>query len=79
MNIKTIAEYMVKEGIKNTNECNWGFNIEEIALHFNISIVEIKKNSKEILRQVDSMEEVAECSYENDDTFYITFYTDFCN
>ena len=79
MNIKAIAEYMVKEGIKNTYEDNYIFDVGEIALHFWISVKEIQKNVEEILQQLDSMEEVAECSYESDSSFYITFYRDFCN
>ena len=33
----------------------------------------------DILHELDSMKEVAECSFENEEYFYITFFTDYCS
>lgn len=77
--IKSIVNYMINEGTKNTEEDNYIFYTEEIATHFGKSFDEIKEISENILQQLDSRKEVAMCSYENDESFYITFYTDYCN
>jgi hypothetical protein len=34
--IKKIVDFMVTEGTKQTNECNWIFYFEELAEKFNV-------------------------------------------
>lgn len=75
---KTIAKYMVEEGTESTTEGNYVFYIEEIASHFQLFFEEVKEMSDDILEYLETMEEVAMCSLESDNSFYVTFYTGYC-
>ena len=79
MTAKEIAEYMVKAG---TIECvceNYTFYISDLVERLKVEFIDVINMIDVILYELDSMEEVAECSFENEGYFYITFYVDYCS
>lgn len=76
--IDKIADMMIEEGIMETTENNYMFFVEEISQRFNLNKEEVLCKAQEILAVLDSREEVAESSFEQDDYFDITFYSDYC-
>lgn len=63
--VKQIAEWMVKEGTKNTTEGNWIFHIDEITKEFNVSKMFVAAYCGEIFDSLYEHESVAdvECTH----------------
>lgn len=78
MDIEQIVNYMIETGTEETTEGNYIFFTEEIAERFNCSFEQIQNMSDDILEELDSREEVAASSYESNNSFYITFWRDYC-
>ncbi len=83
--VKQIAEWMVKEGTKNTTEGNWIFHIDEIKKEFNVSKMFVAAYCGEIFDSLYEHESVAdvECTLQEGSDFYVKtfdvdFYTKFC-
>lgn len=81
--IKQIADWMIKDGTKNTTEGNWIFNIEKITEKFGVTRNWVTAYREEIVDALYEHEAVADVVYEwfpdgTVDYFDIDFYTGFC-
>lgn len=74
-----MAVQMIKAGLNDTLDSNVHYYLDELALLFKTSIDVIKKQKHELLQELESSKEVAMVSFENEDNFYITFWTNYCN
>jgi len=79
MTAKEIAEYMVKVGMLECTYDNYTFYISDLVERLKVEFIDVINMIDVILHELDSMEEVAECSFEREGYFYITFYTDSCS
>lgn len=73
-----IVKWMVLEGTKNTLSGSYCFYLDEISDKFNLKNEEIRIISEEILEKLKLKEEVADCNYGLDESFYIVFYLAYC-
>lgn len=69
---------MIKEGTEQTNEGNWIFYFEELTEKFIVCFEWIQESVNDIIEELERCQEVAQFDYENNSSFSIYFYTEFC-